>query len=65
VTPSEKAEADTIFSGQLDTQNVGYIEGEVAVPFMLKSQLPGEVLAQIWFVSLPLSKASAKSITGI
>ncbi|KAJ3572813.1 hypothetical protein NP233_g2832 [Leucocoprinus birnbaumii] len=48
VTPTEKAEADAIFTGQLDLQNVGYIEGETAVPFMLKSQLPGEVLAQIW-----------------
>ena len=50
VSPSEKAEADAIFGGQLDRQNAGFIEGETAVPFMLKSQLPGEVLAQIWFV---------------
>lgn len=48
VSPMEKAEADAIFNGQLDTQNVGYIEGDIAVPFMLKSTLPGEVLAQIW-----------------
>ena len=47
VTPSEKASADRFFDS-LDTQNKGYIEGDVAVPFMLKSQLPGEVLAQVW-----------------
>lgn len=50
VSSSEKAEADAIFSGQLDKQNAGFIEGETAVPFMLKSQLPSEVLAQIWSV---------------
>lgn len=54
VDPNEKAEADAIFDGQLDTKKVGYIEGDVAVPFMLKSQLPGEDLAQIWSVSLIL-----------
>lgn len=49
VTPSEKANADRFFD-ELDTQRRGYIEGEVAVPFMLKSNLPGEDLAQVWFV---------------
>jgi epidermal growth factor receptor substrate 15 len=47
VTPTEKASADRFFE-TLDTLKRGYIEGEAAVPFMLKSQLPGEVLAQIW-----------------
>jgi epidermal growth factor receptor substrate 15 len=47
VTPAEKASADSLFES-LDTQKRGYIEGDVAVPFMLKSQLPGEVLAQVW-----------------
>jgi len=47
VTPVEKASADRFFDS-LDTQKKGYIEGDVAVPFMLKSQLPGETLAQIW-----------------
>jgi epidermal growth factor receptor substrate 15 len=47
VTPTEKASADRFFD-TLDTLKRGYIEGEAAVPFMLKSQLPGEVLAQIW-----------------
>lgn len=49
VTPAEKASADRYFES-MDTQKKGYIEGEVAVPFMLKSNLPGEVLAQVWFV---------------
>jgi epidermal growth factor receptor substrate 15 len=49
VTPAEKASSDRFFD-TLDTLNRGYIEGEAAVPFMLKSQLPGEVLAQIWYV---------------
>lgn len=47
VTPAEKANADQFFD-TLDKQRRGYIEGEVAVPFMLESKLPGEVLAQIW-----------------
>ncbi|KAF4615333.1 hypothetical protein D9613_002841 [Agrocybe pediades] len=47
VTPAEKISSDRHFDS-LDTQKKNYIEGEVAVPFMLKSQLPGEVLAQIW-----------------
>lgn len=47
VTPADKASSDSHFD-TLDTQKKGFIEGEVAVPFMLKSQLPGEVLAQVW-----------------
>ncbi|KAH9829148.1 uncharacterized protein C8Q71DRAFT_791377 [Rhodofomes roseus] len=47
VTPAEKANADRIF-GTLDTQKRGYIEGDVAVPFMLLSKLPEDVLAQVW-----------------
>lgn len=50
VDANEKAESDIIFSTKLDTKRVGYIEGDVAVPFMVQSQLPGEDLAQIWFV---------------
>lgn len=50
VNPTEKAEADAIFDSELDIKKVGYVEGEAAVPFMLRSQLPGEDLAQIWFV---------------
>ncbi|KAI0665085.1 hypothetical protein C8Q70DRAFT_904135 [Cubamyces menziesii] len=47
VTPQEKANADRIFDG-LDTHKKGYIEGDVAVPFMLQSKLPEDVLAQVW-----------------
>ena len=57
VTPTEKASADKHFDG-LDTQKRGYIESDVAVPFMLQSKLPGDVLASIWLApstySLPL-----------
>lgn len=47
VSAQEKATADTFFA-TLDTQKRGFIEGEVAVPFMVKSGLPEQVLAQIW-----------------
>ncbi|KAH9951498.1 hypothetical protein B0H21DRAFT_880758 [Amylocystis lapponica] len=47
VTSAEKASADIFFHG-LDTQKKGYIEGEIAVPFMLQSELSEDVLAHIW-----------------
>lgn len=47
VSHSEKASSDKYFDG-LDPQNRGFIEGDVAVPFMLDSKLPGEDLAQVW-----------------
>ncbi|KAG5645048.1 hypothetical protein DXG03_007227 [Asterophora parasitica] len=47
VTHAEKANSDKFFD-ELDPQRRGFIEGEVAVPFMLKSNLPGEDLARIW-----------------
>ncbi|KAG5637716.1 hypothetical protein H0H81_003480 [Sphagnurus paluster] len=47
VTPADKANSDKFFD-ELDNQRRGYIEGDVAVPFMLKSNLPGEDLARIW-----------------
>ncbi|KZT03527.1 uncharacterized protein LAESUDRAFT_729113 [Laetiporus sulphureus 93-53] len=47
VTPAEKANADRLFE-TLDTQKKGYIEGDIAVPFMLQSKLSEEVLAQVW-----------------
>ncbi|KAI0637253.1 hypothetical protein C8Q77DRAFT_1051385 [Trametes polyzona] len=50
VTPQEKANSDRIFDS-LDTQKKGYIEGDVAVPFMLQSKLPEDVLAQVWDLS--------------
>ncbi|CDO69006.1 hypothetical protein BN946_scf184834.g13 [Trametes cinnabarina] len=47
VTPQEKANSDRIFD-TLDKEKKGYIEGDVAVPFMLQSKLPEDVLAQVW-----------------
>ena len=47
VSPEDKASSDKFFDG-LDPQHRGYIEGEVAVPFMLESALPESELAQIW-----------------
>jgi epidermal growth factor receptor substrate 15 len=47
VSPAEKASSDRHFD-TLDSQKRGYIEGDVAVPFMLDSTLPAEVLAEIW-----------------
>jgi len=58
VTPNEKAGADKHFD-VLDAQKRGYIESNVAVPFMLQSKLPGDVLASIWLAlstySFPLT----------
>ncbi|KAL1746995.1 hypothetical protein HDZ31DRAFT_32999 [Schizophyllum fasciatum] len=47
VTPVEKANSDKFFDG-LDTAKLGYIEGDVAVPFMLQSNLPEDDLARVW-----------------
>ncbi|WWD22512.1 hypothetical protein CI109_107005 [Kwoniella shandongensis] len=47
VTPQAKATSDGFFA-QLDTQGRGVIEGDVAVPFMIQSQLDENVLANIW-----------------
>ena len=49
ITSAEKANSDTFFDG-LDTKKNGYIESDAAVPFMMQSGLPEEVLAQIWQV---------------
>ncbi|ORY34230.1 hypothetical protein BCR39DRAFT_445114, partial [Naematelia encephala] len=47
VTAEAKAASDRFFT-QLDTANKGVIDGDVAVPFMLQSQLEEGVLAAIW-----------------
>ncbi|KAG6812761.1 hypothetical protein H0H92_000676 [Tricholoma furcatifolium] len=47
VTPDDKAAADKYFD-ELDTAHRGFIEGDVAVPFLLKSNLGGDVLARVW-----------------
>ncbi|KAH6918767.1 UBA/TS-N domain-containing protein [Coprinopsis sp. MPI-PUGE-AT-0042] len=50
VSPAEKAASDQWFEG-LDKDRKGFIEGSVAVPFMVQSGLPGEILATIWDLS--------------
>ncbi|KIY43688.1 hypothetical protein FISHEDRAFT_68088 [Fistulina hepatica ATCC 64428] len=50
VTPAEKASSDKFFD-TLDTHKYGYIEGDVAVPFLLESKLPSDELAQVWDLS--------------
>lgn len=57
VTPTEKSNSDQFFD-TLDTQKRGYIEGDVAVPFMLQSKLPEDVLAQVWYVLIFLRATS-------
>ena len=47
ITPAEKASSDQFFE-TLDTQKKGFIEGDVAVPFMVQSKLSDDILAQIW-----------------
>ncbi|KAJ7043288.1 hypothetical protein C8F04DRAFT_1074335 [Mycena alexandri] len=47
VTPAEKASSDRWFDS-LDSQKRGFIQDDVAVPFMLESKLSGDDLAQIW-----------------
>lgn len=48
VTQAEKTRSDLYFD-DLDPNQRGYIEGDVAVPFMLESKLPGEDLALVWY----------------
>ena len=50
VSPTEKASSDRLFD-TLDSQKRGYIEGEVSLSFMRNFNLPGEDLAQIWYVN--------------
>lgn len=49
VTPAEKAKYDSHFE-EIDTTNHGYIEVDIAVPVMMQSNLPVEVIARIWCV---------------
>ena len=48
VTATDKLASDKFFDS-LDAQKRGFIEGDVAVPFMLQSKLSEDVLAQIWY----------------
>ncbi|KAF8689045.1 Eps15 homology domain, partial [Rhizoctonia solani] len=50
VTQEEKAKSDQFFAG-LDPQGRGFIEGDVAVNFMVQSKLPEAILAQVWDLS--------------
>ncbi|KAG8715334.1 hypothetical protein FRC11_004637, partial [Ceratobasidium sp. 423] len=50
VSPEEKAKSDQFFAG-LDPQGRGFIEGDVAVNFMVQSKLPEAILAQVWDLS--------------
>lgn len=47
ITPAEKVNSDRFFDG-LDKPKKGFIEADAAVPFMMQSGLPEDVLAQIW-----------------
>lgn len=49
ITPSEKIVADRYFD-DMDVNKRGYVDGDAAVPFMLKSGLGSEDLARIWYV---------------
>lgn len=47
-SPQTRLPTHIIFD-QLDTQHKGYIEADVAVPFMIKTGLSSADLAQIWY----------------
>ncbi|KAI1460972.1 hypothetical protein F4805DRAFT_454420 [Annulohypoxylon moriforme] len=47
VTPAEKSRFDQLYT-ELDKTNKGFITGEEAVPFLSRSGLPEDALAQIW-----------------
>ncbi|KAI9158533.1 carboxypeptidase [Paramyrothecium foliicola] len=47
VSPADKARFDQIYT-DLDKGNKGFLTGEEAVPFLSKSELPEDTLAQIW-----------------
>ncbi|KAL1898880.1 hypothetical protein Sste5346_003291 [Sporothrix stenoceras] len=47
ITPQEKARMDPVFQN-LDKTRKGYITGEEAVPFLTRSGLDEDTLAQIW-----------------
>lgn len=47
ISPAELAQSNIYFDS-LDTNRLGYITGDQAVPFMMESKLSGEILARIW-----------------
>lgn len=60
MTPAEKATADKWFDS-LDTAKRGYIEGDIAVPFMLESGLSGDELAAIWWAAFVIIRLQASN----
>ncbi|KAI9807536.1 MAG: hypothetical protein M1825_005476 [Sarcosagium campestre] len=50
VSPKDKAQFDGVFAS-LDRTNRGFITGEEAVRFFGNSNLPAEILAQVWDLS--------------
>lgn len=63
VTSDAKATSDRFFA-QLDPQNKGVVEGDVAVPFMLQSQLDETTLASIWYVNRRVTRRSSNGLQG-
>ena len=59
ITPAEKANSDRFFDGLDNKPKKGYIEADAAVPFMMQSNLPEDVLAQIWCVFVVEFKAQS------
>ena len=49
VSAEDKLRSDGFFDN-LDVDRLGYVEGGAAVPFMLLSNLPEDILARIWYV---------------
>ncbi|PLW09876.1 hypothetical protein PCANC_20010 [Puccinia coronata f. sp. avenae] len=47
ISSAELAQSNIYFDS-LDNNRLGYITGDRAVPFMMESKLPGEILARIW-----------------
>lgn len=47
ISPAELAQSNVFFDS-LDPTRQGFITGDRAVPFMMESKLPGDILAQIW-----------------
>ncbi|KNZ57977.1 hypothetical protein VP01_2024g3 [Puccinia sorghi] len=47
ISSAELAQSNIYFDS-LDTNRLGYITGDQAVPFMMESKLSGEILARIW-----------------
>lgn len=49
ITPEDRTTANRFYDG-LDTQGIGYVRKNIAMPFMRKSHLSEDDLEQIWYV---------------